>query len=87
MVQEDCLHLRAMMQPLFSTRVTYMHSMFFSSKGILIQVSGGTMLTSDVLHGTTILQSVDYCINALLQGKLQSNTLQILSTHGCILVG
>ena len=38
-------------------------------------------------YGTTMRQSVDRCINALLQGKLQSNTLQILHTYCCILVG
>ena len=33
------LHLRAMMSPLFATRITYMHGVFFRSKPILIQVS------------------------------------------------
>ena len=33
------LHLQAMMQPLFPTSITYMHSMFLSGKCIFIQVS------------------------------------------------
>ena len=45
------------------------------------------MLTSDVLHGTTMLQGVDSCINALLQCKLWSSTLQVFCTDGCIFIG
>ena len=45
------------------------------------------MLTNDVLHGTTMLQGIDHCINALLQGKLMSSMLQIFCTDGCILIG
>ena len=33
-----------------------------------------------------MLQSVDRCINALLQGKLRSSTLQIFCTNGCIFI-
>ena len=44
------------------------------------------MLTSDVLHGTTMRQSVNHCINALLQCKLRSSTLQIFCTNGCIFI-
>ena len=80
------LHLRATMQPFFATRITYMHSMFLSSKCIFIQVSRGTVLTSVVLHGTSMRQSVDRCVNALLQCKLRSSTLQIFCTDGCIFI-
>ena len=45
------------------------------------------MLTSDVLHGSTMLQSVNSSINALLQDKLQSSMLQIFCTDGCIFIG
>ena len=55
-----------MMQPLFPTRVTYMHSMFFRRMRILIQVSRGTVLTGDMRYGTTMRQSVDCYVNALL---------------------
>ena len=34
-----------------------------------------------------MLQGVDRCINALLQGKLRSSTLQIFCTNGCIFIG
>ena len=44
------------------------------------------MLTSDVLHGTTMRQSVDHCVNALLQCKLRSSTLQIFCTDSCIFI-
>ena len=44
------------------------------------------MLTSDVLHGTTMLQGVDRCINTLLQHKVRSSTLQIFCTDGCIFI-
>ena len=44
------------------------------------------MLTGDVHHSTTMLQGIDCCINALLQGKLQSDMLQILCTDCCILI-
>ena len=44
------------------------------------------MLTSDVLHSTIMLQGVDRCINALLQHKLRSSTLQIFCTDGCIFI-
>ena len=44
------------------------------------------MLTSDVLHGTTMRQSVDRCVNALLQCKLRSNTLQIFHTDSCVFI-
>ena len=81
------LHLRAMMSPLFPTGITYMHSMFFCCIRIFIQVSCEAMLTSDVRHGTTMLQGIDRCVNALLQGKLQSDMLQILCTYCCILIG
>ena len=74
------------MSPLFITRITYMHSMFFRSKCIFMQVSWGTVLTSDVLHGTSMGQSVDRCINTLLQRKLRSSTLQIFCTDGCIFI-
>ena len=60
--------------------------MFFCSKCIFIQVSWGTVLTSDVLHGTFMRQSVDRCVNALLQCKLRSSTLQIFCTNGCIFI-
>ena len=74
------------MQPLFPTRVTYMHSMFFRRMRILIQVSWGTVLTGDMRYGTTMRQSVDRCVNALLQRKLRSSTLQIFRTDGCIFI-
>ena len=38
-------------------------------------------------YGTTMLQSINSCINALLQGKLRSSMLQIFCTNGCILIG
>ena len=44
------------------------------------------MLTSDVLHSTTMRQSVDCCINALFQHKLRSSTLQIFCTDSCIFI-
>ena len=44
------------------------------------------MLTSDVLHGTTMRQSVDRCVNALLQCKLRSSTLQIFCTDSCVFI-
>ena len=80
------LHLRATMNPLFPTGITYMHSMFFSGKRILIQVSWGTMLTSDMRYCTTMWQSINRCINALLQHKLRSSSLQIFGTDGCIFI-
>ena len=45
------------------------------------------MLTTDVLHGTTMRQSVNSSINALLKGKLRSSMLPIFRTNGCILIG
>ena len=45
------------------------------------------MLTGDMRYGTTMRQSVDRCINALLKGKLRSSTLQIFCTDGCIFIG
>ena len=44
------------------------------------------MLTSDVLHGTSMQQSIDCCVNALLQHKLRSSTLQVFGTNGCIFI-
>ena len=44
------------------------------------------MLTSDVLHGTSMRQSVNRCVNALLQCKLRSSMLQIIHTDGCIFI-
>ena len=44
------------------------------------------MLTSDVLHGTTMRQSNNRCINTLLQHKLRSSTLQIFCTDSCIFI-
>ena len=44
------------------------------------------MLTGDMRYGTTMRQSVDRCINALLQCKLRSSTLQIFCTDGCIFI-
>ena len=44
------------------------------------------MLTSDVLHSTTMRQSVDRCINALLQHKLRSSTLQVFCTDSCVFI-
>ena len=44
------------------------------------------MLTSDVLHSTSMRQSVNSCINALLQHKLRSSTLQIFCTGSCIFI-
>ena len=81
------LHLWAIMGPLFSTHITYMHSMHFCCKRIHIQVTGGTVLTSDVFKSTTTLQSVNNCVNALFKDKLQNNTVQMFYTHGCILIG
>ena len=74
------------MQPLFATRITYIHTMFFRSKCIFIQVSWGTVLTGDVLDSTTTLQSINSCINALFKRKLRSSTLQIFCTYDCILI-
>ena len=45
------------------------------------------MLTSDVQHGTSMRQSIDRCINALLKGKLRSSMLPIFFTNGCIFIG
>ena len=45
------------------------------------------MLTGDMRYGTTMRQSVDSCINALLQCKLKSSTLQLFCTDGCIFIG
>ena len=45
------------------------------------------MLTGDMLYGTTMRQSVDSCVNALLQHKLRSSTLQIFCTDCCIFIG
>ena len=75
------------MQPFFPTCVTYMHSMFSRGKRILIQVSWGTVLTDDMHYGTAMLQSSDCCINALLQSKLRSTTLQVFCTDCCIFIG
>ena len=36
--------------------------------------------------GTAMRQSVDRCINALLQHKLRSSTLQVFCTDGCIFI-
>ena len=44
------------------------------------------MLTSDVLHGTTMRQSVDCCVNTLLQHKLRSSMLQVFYTDSCIFI-
>ena len=44
------------------------------------------MLTGDVHYGTTMLQSVNSGINALLKSKIWSSTLQIFRTDGCILI-
>ena len=44
------------------------------------------MLTGDVRYGTTMRQSVDRCVNALLKGKLRSSTLQIFCTDSCIFI-
>ena len=44
------------------------------------------MLTGDMHYGTTMLQSVNSGINALLQSKLWSGTLQIFCTNGCIFI-
>ena len=60
--------------------------MFLCSKCIFIQVSWGKVLKSDVLHGTTMRQSIDRCVNSLLQCKLRSSTLQIFCTNGCIFI-
>ena len=43
------------------------------------------MLTSDV-HGTSMQQSVDRCINVLFQCKLRSSMLQIFCTDSCIFI-
>ena len=45
------------------------------------------MLTGDMRYGTIMRQSVDRCINALLQGKLRSSAFQIFCTDGCIFIG
>ena len=45
------------------------------------------MLTGDMRYGTTMRQSVDCCVNALLKGKLRSSMLQIFRTDGCIFIG
>ena len=45
------------------------------------------MLTGDMRYGTTMLQSVNSGINALLQSKLRSSMLQIFCTNGCIVIG
>ena len=74
------------MWPLFLTYITNIYSVFFCHKWILIQVSWETVLTGDVCHGTTMLQSVNSGINALLKGKIQSNLLQVFLTDGCILI-
>ena len=44
------------------------------------------MLTSDVCNSTTMLQSIDSCIDTLLMGKLISSMLQIFCTDSCILI-
>ena len=44
------------------------------------------MLTGDMRYGTAMRQSVDRCVNALLQCKLRSSTLQIFCTDGCIFI-
>ena len=45
------------------------------------------MLTSDVLHGTSMQQGINSSIKALLKSKLRSSTLQIFCTNGCIFIG
>ena len=45
------------------------------------------MLTGDMRYGTTMRQSVDRCVNALLQRKLRGSTLQIFCTDCCIFIG
>ena len=44
------------------------------------------MLTGDMRYGTAMRQSVNRCVNALLQCKLRSSTLQIFRTDGCIFI-
>ena len=38
-------------------------------------------------YGTTMRQSVDRCVNALLQRKLRGSTLQIFCTDCCVFIG
>ena len=45
------------------------------------------MLTSDVLHGTSMRQSINSSVSALLKGKLRSSMFQIFCTDGCIFIG
>ena len=44
------------------------------------------MLTDDVGDSTTMLQSINHRVDALLQRKLRSSTLQIFRTNSCVLI-